>query len=280
MTWAGASILPLVFGPTRRRLFGIFHPTSAPATPRAGVVLCTTFGQEAIRAQRMMRVLAERLASNGHPVLRFDYFGTGDSSGDDLDADLVGWGGDLIEADRKLRSLSDASTTTWLGMRLGATIALMAAASAPSSLARLVLWDPILDGSRYLEHLRQRHVATLEAAFSLPHRPSFAEEGRDPTRFCDEAIGFALPAALRDQLRQLNPETLRWPARPPSIVALTDPGDTDGADLVLACARNPSRVATTNLSHRTPWTADTAGNTSLVPAQALMQLVQLAEASE
>ena len=279
MTRVGASIRPLVFGPTGRRLFGIFHPTSAPAAPRA-VVLCTAFGQEAIRAQRMMRVLAERLARNGHPVLRFDYFGTGDSSGDDLDADLAGWGGDLIEADGELRSLSGAATTTWLGMRLGATIALSAAANAPGGLARLVLWDPVLDGSRYLEHLRQRHVATLEAAFSLPQRPSFTEQARDPTRFCDEAMGFALPAALRDQLRQLSPAGLRWPARPLSIVAVTDPGDADGADLVLACAGDPSRVAAVALSHGTPWTADTAGNTSLVPAQALMQLVQLAGAPE
>lgn len=277
MTTASASIHPVAFGPAMRRLFGIFHPPADGSAPRPGVVLCSAFGQEAIRAQRMMRVLGERLARNGHPVLRFDYFATGDSLGDDIDGDLDGWARDVIEADRELRSLSGALQTTWIGMRLGATIALRAATQGAAGLGRLVLWDAVLDGRRYLEHLRQHHVATLEAAFSVPRWPSYTEQAaRDPDRFRDEAIGFALSTALRKQLLDLRPGGVRWPARPLSIVAIADSGDADGADLTRACATNPSRVTTIHLQHGTPWTADTAGNMSLVPAQALMQLVQLA----
>ncbi len=280
MTTASASIHPLSFGPSARRLFGIYHPPAEGPAKRPGVVLCNAFGQEAIRAQRMMRVLGERLARNGHPVLRFDYFATGDSLGDDIEGDLDGWALDVMEADRELRSISGALQTTWIGMRLGATIALRATAHGPSGLGRLVLWDAVLDGARYLEHLRKRHVETLTAAFSVPPRLSYLELAtRHPARFRDEAIGFALSTALRQQLLALSPGDVRWPAPPISIVAIADSGDADGEDLARACTNETSRVTVIDLQHGTPWTADTAGNTSLVPARALMKLVQLAGSS-
>ena len=67
--------------------------------------------------------------------------------------------------------------------------------------------------------------------------------------------------------------------QPLSIFAIADSGTADGADLTRARATDPSRVTEIDLKHGTPWTADTAGNTSLVPAQALMKLVQLAGAT-
>ena len=90
-----ASIQPFYFGAPERRLFGIFHPTAAASSALPGVLLCPAFGQEAVRAHRMMKVLAERLVRAGHPVLRFDFYGTGDSMGEDIDADLDGWAGDI-----------------------------------------------------------------------------------------------------------------------------------------------------------------------------------------
>lgn len=267
-------ILPLGFGPSDRRLFGIFH-SPAPATAmQAGVLLCNAFGQEAVRAQRMMRVLAERLARAGHAVLRFDYHGTGDSMGDDLDGDLSGWAGDVREADRHLRALSAAVSTIWVGMRLGATVALRAAQQAPDGLARLVLWDPVIDGERYLQHLRQRHVASLLEAFSLPSTPTPVAWARNSACLCDEAIGFALSPLLRSQLAALSVAGHRWPARPESIIVVTDPEDADGRDLAAVCTPETRGVQAVVVHHGTDWTSDLAGNSALVPAAALMQLVQ------
>ena len=101
MTTPASSIEPISFGKANRRLFGILHPPAVLDGERANVVLCNAFGQEAIRAQRTMWVLAERLARAGHSVLRFDYYGTGDSMGDDLDGDFDGWADDVGEADRR-----------------------------------------------------------------------------------------------------------------------------------------------------------------------------------
>jgi uncharacterized protein len=271
---------PFQFGPPGRRLFGIhYRGAVAQAGVRASaVLLCNPFGQEAVRSHRMFRLLSERLARAGHDVLRFDYYGTGDSMGDDLDGDLAGWAGDVHEADRELHVRSGSKRTVWIGMRLGAAVALRAAKNAPDGLARLVLWDPVLDGGRYLQHLRERHVASLEEAFSLPPVPAPAQLARNPANFVGEAIGFALPAPLREQVAALRLPDHRWPARPASIVVLTDPSDVDGCDLVAVCAREPGRVQTVVVSHGTDWTSDTAENGALISAPALAQLIQQAGA--
>lgn len=268
-------IQPISFGPPERRLFGIYHaPQPQAAAPRPAAVLCNAFGQEAIRAHRFQKALAERLARAGHPVLRFDYFGTGDSMGDDADGDLEGWCRDLHAAHRELQRLAVASRIVWVGMRLGGSVALAAARTAPAELARLILWDPVLDGSHYLGHLRDRHVASLENAYILPQHPAPSELARDPNRYRDEAIGFALSPALRAQLTALSPETHAWPANPADIVVVTDPDTPDGKDLEMVNGRASERVKVLVVRHGTHWTTDTAANTSLVPTAALMLIAQ------
>jgi pimeloyl-ACP methyl ester carboxylesterase len=273
------SLQPFYFGAPERRLFGIFHPAAAATAALPGVVLCPAFGQEAVRAHRMMRVLAERLVRAGHPVLRFDFYGTGDSMGEDVDGDLHGWADDVRSADRELRSRSSAQQTAWIGMRLGGSIALRAAEQAPGGLRCLVLWDPVLDGARYLQYLRERHVAILEEAFSVRPKPSAPQQALDPAAFRDEAIGFALPPALRQQMLALRPAGQRWPARPDSIIVLTDPADADGRDLVAACSGAPDRVQAVAVRHGTVWASDSADNGELITAPALMQLLKHAGAN-
>lgn len=273
-----ATVQPLVFGPAERLLFGIFHRPASGIPAAAGVVLCNPFGQESIRAHRLLRVLAARLATAGHPVLRFDYHGTGDSMGDDDAGDLDGWANDLRQADQALRQASGTAQTVWIGMRLGGSIALRAAASAPTGLTRLILWDPILDGTRYLQHLRERHVASLEKAFSLLPVPAPCDVAADPDRYLDEAIGFGLSPLLRQQVSALRPSTHRWPASPDSIVVLCDPDDADGRDAAASCTNASRQVERIELRHGLDWTMDTAQNRALVPAPALMMLMDCARA--
>ena len=77
------------FGPDDERTFGWLHrPTDADAA--GAVLLCPPLGYEYICAYRVYRLLAERLADEGFVVLRFDYHGTGDATGDSRDPDRVG----------------------------------------------------------------------------------------------------------------------------------------------------------------------------------------------
>jgi pimeloyl-ACP methyl ester carboxylesterase len=265
---------PLLFGATARRLFGLLQQAQGSASG-LGVLLCNPFGQEAIRAHRMWRVLAERMSRAGHAVLRFDYFGTGDSMGDDADGDLEGWGDDALLAHRTLLEHSGVDRVVWVGMRLGATISARAAVRPPAELRRLVLWDPVLEGAAYLSHLRRRHVASLERAFSLARSPAPSRLSLDPGTYLDEAIGFAISPQLRAQLLALTPERWQWPSLAAGVAVLIDPDDDQSEGWASMRAHLPADVSAVDLKHGTEWTAESAEKTSLVPTAALMQLIKM-----
>ena len=115
-------------------------------------------GREARGARRALRRIAADLTGRGFVVLRFDYLGTGDSSGGldvpDLDAE---WTDSVASAVALLRSCEVESVSA-VGMRLGATIVGAAADAHDLRLSSLVLWDPCESGRGYL-----RELGALEA---------------------------------------------------------------------------------------------------------------------
>lgn len=260
----------LHFGTPARRLFGILHPREPGARPRGGVVLAPPFGHEAIRTHRFYRVLAERLSRAGADVLRFDFFGSGDSAGDDADADLHGWADDLLAAHAQLASLSGAAPAWWLGSRLGGSAALLAHAKLGAAAPSLALWDPVLDGPAYMASLRERHVDALEATFSVPDARWRARLA-DPTAYLDEAIGFAISPRMREQVAALRPDQLR--AAPQARVAMLASPSAAAAVDWLAAQPAPGRLL--RLPADFDWTSDDSLNTALVPLEALNALLQL-----
>ena len=263
-------MMPFIFGPANRRLFGIFHEAQAPIAGRS-VVLCNPFGQEAIRAQRMYRVLAERLSREGCDVLRFDFHGTGDSGGDDDAFDLESGAVDIQVALDEMRRRTDRNRATLVGTRLGASVAALVAGPLSGQLMRLVLWDPIVAGADYLQHLRLKHVETLEDDFEIHDATWRRTLEADPLSFTDEAIGFGISPALRAQVGRLDPNRL---AMPPEvdlhIVAST--GDVPVATWLDALRAAGNRVRYWPIEHDFEWTSPEANNTSLVPSAALRQL--------
>src|SRR4051812_48353772 len=81
--------MALIFGPSERRCFGWFHAPLEGMTRNTGVVLCRPLGYEGTCAYETVTRLAEYLAAVGFAVLRFDYHGTGDSTGSDADEGRV-----------------------------------------------------------------------------------------------------------------------------------------------------------------------------------------------
>lgn len=261
---------PLLFGPASRQLFGLFHPSEREGS--TAVLICGPFGQESIRAHRLMRVLADRLARAGVAVLRFDYYGCGDSPGDDDEGELEGWRRDVGVAHDELKRLSGATHVVWLGARLGASIAVLAARSGRSDPARLLLWDPVIDGARYLSYLREKHVDALERSFVMPNPAWRRQLTRQPEHIVQELIGYALSPALYGQLRALDAAALPLTALYETTV-LADADDASArhwADLQLA--RNlPVRLLP--FKHPMAWTSDPHPNNAMVPAEALQRLL-------
>src|SRR5678815_2196063 len=110
------------FGPKERRAFGWFHAPNKPSRAM-GVIMCPPLGHEMLCTHRAYRHLAQRLAESGFPVLRFDYHGTGDSPGSDLDEDRVGaWIATIDDAIALMRE-SGAASIALFGMRAGGTLA-------------------------------------------------------------------------------------------------------------------------------------------------------------
>lgn len=263
---------PLYFDAGSRRLFGLFHPRAGMAAARRGVLLCNPFGREAIRAHRVFRVLAERLARAGCDVLRFDYFATGDSPGEDAQVDFHGWQDDVRAAHFELGRLSGAPAISWLGLRLGAAAALNAAARGDCPrLDRLVLWDPVLDGRDYLDLIRARH---LEWEFEGSGRtPDLSPVFRaNPGFYIDEAIGFPISRALCDQIR-----AWRFTGKRPAGVethVLVDSND-EGRAVARVCRESGGELPVTEIAHATDWTLD-RDTSGLVPPPVINLLFERA----
>lgn len=258
---------PFRFGPPHRQLYGVLHRTESGRAPTGAVLLCNPFGQEAIRTHRMFRVLSERLARAGIHAMRFDYFGTGDAAGDDTDGDLDIWRDDVLRAHEELRKRAPGVPVTWLGVRLGATLAALAAEHSPDAAERLVLWEPVAHGCAYLDELAAHHAHALAASYSLV-----------PKRFraapADEAIGFGMGPRLVAQLRAMNPARLATlKARHATLIA--GASAPDAAAYAEAYRRNGCPADEHVFEHAFDWASEEAINTALVPQEALQLLQSL-----
>jgi pimeloyl-ACP methyl ester carboxylesterase len=131
------------FGSRQRRLFGYYEPAQANSSKVRAVLLCHPIGNEQVFAYRTMRHLAARLVRAGFHVLRFDYFGTGDSYGDNDEGDLAGWCGDIEAAIEELKDISGATSVNLAGLRLGANLSARVAAHRPKEISKLILWEPL-----------------------------------------------------------------------------------------------------------------------------------------
>jgi pimeloyl-ACP methyl ester carboxylesterase len=139
----GTLMMLFYFGTQRRRLFGIFEPAPVSARKMRAILLCHPMGNEQIFAYRSMRQLAARLGQAGFHVLRFDYYGTGDSYGETGDGDLETWSGDIETAIEELKDMTGTAKVSIIGLRLGANLASRATVRRLKDVNQLILWEPL-----------------------------------------------------------------------------------------------------------------------------------------
>ena len=156
---AKSDVQPFYFGSTSKGLFGCYHEP-AEGGRGVGVVLCQPLWREYIRAHRAFKQLAVRLSDQGFAVLRFDYYGCGDSYGDDDEGDLRQWTDDVSTAIDEMKRRSRVSTVDLVGLRMGAALAMLAAHERVD-VGRTVMWEPIVSGRGYVDEMRSSHTERL-----------------------------------------------------------------------------------------------------------------------
>ncbi len=171
---------PFYFGDSSRRLFAIYYPPRGSRVRRQGVVLCYPFGQEYMRGHRAFRQLAQLLVRGGFDVFRFDYHGTGDSDGEGVEARVAEWPDDIGRAIAELQDNGDLKRVSVVGLRLGAALASLAVGGR-TDIDRLVLWDPVVSGSAYLDELLSdhSHPQAIEGTVGVRGFPLTEEQRRE-----------------------------------------------------------------------------------------------------
>lgn len=226
------------------------------------MLLCNPFGEEASRAHRIYRVLATQLERAGYAALRFDYSGTGDSSGDSESATLDAWVEDVGAAVDRLQAISGATRIVAVGLRFGATLAMLASARG-ARLRHLVLWDPVIDGAQYLRELTAQHRAYMheEVGAHWEDKQRISANGI-PT----EVLGAPLGNKLGDQIAALDLAAIAPASELMTVLA------TRG-DLAPLRARLPQATKWIEMAESAAWNSDAALNAMTVPMDIVQAIV-------
>jgi hypothetical protein len=182
-------------------LYGLYNPAASNGGS-SPVLICPPIGYEYSRCQFLLRNLAERLADGGIPNLRFDFFGSGDSSGQDVEASFDRWREDLSTAFEELKRRTECDRVRVFCLRLTTMLALQALPH--DEVERWVLWDPVLDGAlHYRELVRMNrekvHKLLVKRNLRRPKRRPGSEE-LIGTRFNDQTIAAMQTLQWRDDL--------------------------------------------------------------------------------
>ena len=185
------------FGPSESQLQGVFYPARSH-NPNKAVVVCSPIGQEYMRTNWMLRLLANQLSRKGMNVLRFDYRGHGDSFGTTSDvSSLADWKEDTFAAIDFLKEQSGAQSVMLAGLRVGASL-VTAVASEREDVHSIVAWEPILDGSSYLGELRKIHATMTDLWFQPITTPN------DELR--EEILGALFQRSLLNEIENWKPD--------------------------------------------------------------------------
>ncbi len=153
------------------------------------VVICNPLGHEYIHTHRTVLHLADQLAHDRFPTIRFDYAGTGDSTGNDFNPDRLGaWQRSIKTVISHAKTMSGCSKICLIGIRMGALLAALVASE--SDVSCLVLFNPCVDGRHYVKEMKA-------LALMADHRSSHPDHHI-------ESAGFVFSAETLGQIEKLN----------------------------------------------------------------------------
>jgi pimeloyl-ACP methyl ester carboxylesterase len=132
------------------QVFAMFEPASAAVPQRSAVLVCAPWGWEETASYRVRRAWAQTLAAAGHPTLRLDLPGTGNSAGGAGDSERVkAWSAAIGGAVAWLRRESGSADVAVLGIGIGGLLALDAIERG-APVDEIVLWGTPARGRKFV----------------------------------------------------------------------------------------------------------------------------------
>lgn len=198
--------------------FATLHtPLSSPRSEIA-VVMCPPFGWADMCTYRTRRVWADAFAASGHPTLRLDLPGTGDSGGTPYGPDRLGaWSAAISDAARWLKSSTGAQRVVAHGISLGGMLAWMATANG-APIDDLILWAVPTRGTRLLREMWAAAVLDVDTRIEWDESNPAPPEPDQPGGASDEGFidvaGRLLTHATMEALGRLDLEALPLPPHP------------------------------------------------------------------
>ncbi len=177
----------------------VFAQLHEPLADGAGaaVMIVPTIGWGDVASAPIRRLWADRLAADGHPALRIDLPGSGDSGGKPTDPGRVtAWTNAVADAAEALRSRYPNRRVVAIGLGLGGLIAWKATA-AGAAIDDLVLWG-VPSRGRTL-------VRELQAVAALKDEPG---DGQAPAAVASPAgfvsAGYVVAEETADELSSID----------------------------------------------------------------------------
>jgi uncharacterized protein len=254
-------IEPFYFGAPDKPLFGCYHEPATERRRKCAVVVCQPAGHEYVNSHRALRQLAARLCDAGFPVLRFDYYGCGDSSGSAEESRIAQWLRDTSTAICEVERRTGLAQVCLVGLRLGATLA-MIAATERGDLESLILWDPVVSGKSYLAALLDLQKESLR----FRHKPDSSWKSTKGT----EVLGFVLTPPLCADLERID--LLPIARKPANNVLLMQTDQVAAQGLMSHLRQTEAQVEFQCLEAPQVW-LPTEDGSLLVPGQVLQSLI-------
>ena len=142
-------------------LYAVYHPTTFEASHALlPVVIAPPLFEERKSSYASLRRLAATLASAGHPVLRFDYRGSGESGGLSAVRRWRHLAEDLATARKTLSQLTGRRDSALLGLRLGGTLCLQESSRAGGE--AVIALAPVVQGAMQVRLWKMRSKIRAE----------------------------------------------------------------------------------------------------------------------
>lgn len=180
-------------------LYGVYEEPTTVAATDIGVLMCYPLGHEYMRSHFAFRRIASMLAKQGIHSMRFDYYGTGDSSGESREMSISRIFEDIRIAVEEFTEISRVTHVSLLGLRFGG----LAAGLFPAGKMKIdsvILWDPVVEGAAYLAEMRALHSELSNHPFYVPRGfcDPLEENGKE------ELIGYRYPTDFLKELSTMS----------------------------------------------------------------------------